>query len=1236
MARKLSGFFFAALLVLAHRTDSAVIRSIVPRVVGLHGGARLVIRGGGFQFFPARVPDDLVLVGDEPCIYIKARSHPKGHTITCVLPPMASPGLAEVVVNGTTCDECSVKYTEGLVPKAWVTSPPGAENVVSGYSAGDHVPLLLSGSFHHVMSTEQFIVTVGGVSVALTTHAFGDDVDMGDSEGYMRRVVEDLHADTKPPMLLLSLPLPTDIAAGTHELTVVIDRARPEVDVAHGQVAFIDATDDKAMLSLAITVLPMITAVSHARVGTGGGNEIIIDGGGFGALPEDNDIVLGGRPCEVISGSFMRLRCRLSGAGGVDTSSQRFLAVTDGDIGVHGDDDRLRGMSLHLWHLVDSLDSVAGCLRDAADAFESARGGGEKVAVHSGALGGLAVCLAGADGLASDGPADGFRLAAGLSWPPLDLPRSLDYGPGMWLTPDHNGGSRDTFVGAGAAMFHPPVSGWYCFTLDAGGLPAVFVVGSEVRLRTGQALQATVWFDQEEEYPAFLAVGVDEQGRQARVAVDFRASHSKHRQGMGSGEGSTGGLVASGSTVSLSTVPSSWFTGLRLHAPGHDIANRLEHAGHRRRLKALEDARGSGPVPASLRVGGAPALCRGTVPGACGFAVDASLTPHVRFFEFYETSGIWTGGSDRLLGGMFPLRPTSPSIRVIGTGSGFHTAHHAVSKAELPAREWERQGFIDAALVTFDPPSLFALAPNGESEDILLCRGEETPSSEATSFSCTIDLPTCEGIDTSLDSPHGERKLGVFLSGGGWAELDSPTTVPWPLPCMPSSAVIASRSNEDLGYGAWDAADDEESRRLFDISSDVGVRRWSEVLQEDFNGLSNKSDVTVASGETLIIDADMDCQYLIVEGSLRWNTSIGGLTLNTAGVIVLSDGSFELGTEDNPMMLTATVRIKSLNDTLDYTIADDDYTAMDDFDAVFDDASGSTLTVDPYLEVKDVVGLRPFVAYAIDNDVTRPKIVIAGRPLKRTWTQLAASAEAGSSVLWLEHDPYDLGWRAGDEISLAGSVAKQSYTHVIKALRNATSIGCPEGSAGGVILTEGIMNFATGNLRASSSYGGPTVRVSTEVGLLSRSVVITGGAFDKISSGPLGMHMMVAYQGLLQVSYAAFDHCGQKDITGRYCTHMHVLGSCFDCIVKGNSYNDAWMAAITVHGTHHTLVTENVIHTARGAGIYVEDGNEINNTISYNTITCLSSTVRAPYLTHNTSISRFCLHPSLCHSSGVY
>jgi hypothetical protein len=121
--------------------------------------------------------------------------------------------------------------------------------------------------------------------------------------------------------------------------------------------------------------------------------------------------------------------------------------------------------------------------------------------------------------------------------------------------------------------------------------------------------------------------------------------------------------------------------------------------------------------------------------------------------------------------------------------------------------------------------------------------------------------------------------------------------------------------------------------------------------------------------------------------------------------------------------------------------------------------------------------------------------------------------------------------------------------------------------------------YATGNLKAKSSYGGPTVRIATEVALLSRSITVTGNKFDTISTGPLGMHLMVAYQGVMHITYTRFDTCGQKDLVGRYCVHMHVLGACSDCLVLGNAFEDAWMAAVTIHGTHHSLVTENVFHS---------------------------------------------------------
>jgi hypothetical protein len=43
---------------------------------------------------------------------------------------------------------------------------------------------------------------------------------------------------------------------------------------------------------------------------------------------------------------------------------------------------------------------------------------------------------------------------------------------------------------------------------------------------------------------------------------------------------------------------------------------------------------------------------------------------------------------------------------------------------------------------------------------------------------------------------------------------------------------------------------------------------------------------------------------------------------------------------------------------------------------------------------------------------------------------------------------------------------------------------------------------------------------------------------------------------------------------------------------------------IVVHGTHQALVADNVLSDVRGAGIYVEDGNELSNRFLYNVVIC--------------------------------
>ena len=75
-------------------------------------------------------------------------------------------------------------------------------------------------------------------------------------------------------------------------------------------------------------------------------------------------------------------------------------------------------------------------------------------------------------------------------------------------------------------------------------------------------------------------------------------------------------------------------------------------------------------------------------------------------------------------------------------------------------------------------------------------------------------------------------------------------------------------------------------------------------------------------------------------------------------------------------------------------------------------------------------------------------------------------------------------------------------------------------------------------------------------------------------------------------------------VEGKYCLHFHKLHDCPDCLFKNNAVENSQQRGIIVHGTHQSQVENNVLYNVRGAGIYIEDGNEMHNSISYNVIIC--------------------------------
>lgn len=322
------------------------------------------------------------------------------------------------------------------------------------------------------------------------------------------------------------------------------------------------------------------------------------------------------------------------------------------------------------------------------------------------------------------------------------------------------------------------------------------------------------------------------------------------------------------------------------------------------------------------------------------------------------------------------------------------------------------------------------------------------------------------------------------------------------------------------------------------------------------------------AGAHLLMDASLNVASLVVQGHLQWDdeTQLANEQWLCAGfVAVETSGTFNLSVADR----RAFVYIK-------------------------DNAASHAS-----LEVRSFGGVGP-----------SSRLLISGRPMRRTWSLLAEPVAALGTSLSLLHDPQKMGWRAGDRLMLAPTMP-----HSKGVADTARIVGF--GSRGTVLLDRAL---AASYAADFVSVGGEVraAVMSAEVINLDRNVVITGDALRLHSPCPaalppatatgssctLGLHVAQLWGGIIRVEGARVERCGQRGVKGKYCLHTHLVGHCPTCSFASNAIEHAHQRGIVVHGTHGMDVRANVLADVRGAGIYLEDGNEMGNRIVYNVVIC--------------------------------
>lgn len=307
------------------------------------------------------------------------------------------------------------------------------------------------------------------------------------------------------------------------------------------------------------------------------------------------------------------------------------------------------------------------------------------------------------------------------------------------------------------------------------------------------------------------------------------------------------------------------------------------------------------------------------------------------------------------------------------------------------------------------------------------------------------------------------------------------------------------------------------------------------------------SHCVIPSGETWLVDSSAHFETLTIEGTLEWDITKDNLQLRAGYVLVASGGHLKIGTQDNPMERRATVYI-TRND-----------------------------------HMHNVLGKR-FL-----GGVGSGVIDIHGRKLERTWTLLTSTGFPQQSVLQLKDDPAAMGWRQGDRIGVATTNQGESTVHTI------TSLG-----AKSVTIEPPLRHEHWGGFREIE---GHRFEMAAEIVNMERSVVITGD-HDDFEQTLEGLHTIMTGTGYMDMRYARVEWCGQRPVMGRYCLHFHLMRRCPRCVFQGNAVVEGQHVGITIHGTHQALVDQNVVWDARANGLYTEDGNEMDNTLSRNVMIC--------------------------------
>jgi hypothetical protein len=407
----------------------------------------------------------------------------------------------------------------------------------------------------------------------------------------------------------------------------------------------------------------------------------------------------------------------------------------------------------------------------------------------------------------------------------------------------------------------------------------------------------------------------------------------------------------------------------------------------------------------------------------------------------------------------------------------------------------------------------------------------------------------------------------VFSVASNGTQLKCRTTARGPVADLVPTSLVVSNAAPGMGH----AMSKPGTRYRF-------LDRWSAIntwlndqppVEGDF--------ITIPEDQTILLDVSPPkLSVLLVLGMLVFDRQ--DLNLD-ASYILVQGGVMEVGTEDEPFLQQATITLHGdRRKSIELPFIGSKVLAVADKGGFTTHGQGRG--VDVPLSQKGVLDIH-------------------GKPRLRTWTKVAQTAEAGSTTI-VTSEPTD--FASGERVVVT---APHQEVTVDRRIDEYTF----------TIVEPLVARHVSEEWKTDD--GAYDIDMRFEVALLSRNIIIQGAGLPRGDGTPtilegddevpseqqlFGVHTGAFHGGHYRVENTELRHCGQAGNLGRYCMHLHVNGDnpAPNTYLKSNSIHHSFQRATTIHGTHHSLVQNNVAYHVMGHTYFVEDGDETYNTFDAN------------------------------------